>query len=83
MALHVNMATIHAVCPGNIIGKEGKYPFDVSGVEAVIDAFDHFDVIVRHIVPRLWLKDGLGGILGDARIGPTANLSRLSQIALS
>ena len=43
----MNVAAIHAVGPSDIIGKNGQHAIDIPRIEAVIDAFQDFDIIVR------------------------------------
>jgi hypothetical protein len=43
----VNVAAIHAVGPGDIIGKHGQHAINIPRVEAVVDAFQDFDITVH------------------------------------
>src|SRR4029450_13454367 len=47
----VDVATIHTVGPGDIIGELGKHAVYVPRVKAIIDAFKHFDVILHWVFP--------------------------------
>jgi MarR family transcriptional regulator for hemolysin len=53
----VNVAAIHAVGPSDIIGKHGQHAIDIPRVEAVVDAFQDFDITVHRalssVVPVL------------------------------
>ena len=47
----MDMATIHTVSPGDIIGESGQHTVYVPRVEAIVDAFEDFDVIVHRVSP--------------------------------
>src|SRR5271168_3020703 len=47
----MNVATIHTVGPGDIIGKHGQHAVYVPRVKAIVDAFKDFDVIAHWISP--------------------------------
>ena len=49
----MDVAAIHAVGPGDIIGERGQNAVDVPRVEAIVDAFKDFDVIVHWVSPAL------------------------------
>src|SRR5262249_15954819 len=53
----VNVAAIHAVGPNDIIGKRGQHAINIPRVEAFVDAFQDFDIIVHRalssVVPVL------------------------------
>src|SRR5947209_15709182 len=43
----MDVATIHTVGPGDIIGEHGQHAVYVPRVKAIVDAFKDFDVIVH------------------------------------
>ena len=43
----MDVATIHTVGPGDIIGEHGQHAVYVPRVKAIVDAFKDFDVIAR------------------------------------
>jgi hypothetical protein len=47
----MNVATIHTVGPGDIIGERGEHAVDVPRVKALVDAFKDFDVMVHWVSP--------------------------------
>ena len=47
----MDVATIHTVGPGDIIGKRGQHAVHVPRVEAIVDALKDFDVIVHRVSP--------------------------------
>src|SRR6202041_1319765 len=47
----MDVAAIHAVGPGDIIPERGQHAIDVPRVEAIVDAFKDFDVIVHRVSP--------------------------------
>ncbi len=49
----MDMAAIHAVGPGDIVGERGQHAVDVPRVEAIVEALEEFQVIVRCVSPRL------------------------------
>jgi hypothetical protein len=46
----MDVATIHTVGPGDIIGERGQHAVYVPRVKAIVDAFKDFDVIIVHWV---------------------------------
>jgi MarR family transcriptional regulator, transcriptional regulator for hemolysin len=49
----MDMASIHTVGPRDIIGERAQHAVYVPRVEAIVDAFKHFDVVVHWVSPRL------------------------------
>src|SRR3984957_1345949 len=49
----MDVAAIHAVSPGDIVGERGQHALYVPRVEAIVEAFEEFHVIVHWISPRL------------------------------
>jgi hypothetical protein len=49
----MDVATIHTVGPGDVIGERGQHAVYVPGVEAIVDAFKDFDVIVLWVAPSV------------------------------
>jgi hypothetical protein len=49
----VNVAAIHAVGPSDIIGKHGQHAIDIPRVEAVVDAFQGFDITFHRALSSL------------------------------
>src|SRR6185369_6769035 len=49
----MDVATIHAVGPGDIIGERDKHAVDVPRVEAIVDAFKDFEIIVHWVSPGM------------------------------
>jgi transposase len=47
----MDVATIHTVGPGDIIGEHGQHAVYVPRVKAIVDAFKDFDVIVHWVSP--------------------------------
>src|ERR1700722_12767190 len=47
----MDVATIHTVGPGNIVGERGQHAVYVPRVKAIVDAFKDFDVIVHRVSP--------------------------------
>src|SRR6266481_5849795 len=47
----MDVATIHPVGPGDIIGEHGQHAVYVPRVKAIVDAFKDFDVIVHWVSP--------------------------------
>lgn len=45
----MDVAAIHAVGPDHVIGERGQHAVHVPGVEAVVDAFENFDVFVHRV----------------------------------
>jgi hypothetical protein len=43
----MNVATIHTVGPGDIIGEHGQHAVNVPRVEAIVDALEEFDIAVH------------------------------------
>ena len=58
----MDVATIHTVGPGDIIGEHGQHAVYVPRVKAIIDTFKDFDVIVHRVSPfsrtgpRVWRR---------------------------
>ena len=51
----MDVATIHTVGPGDIIGEHGQHAVYVPRVKAIVDAFKDFDVIVHWVSPcKAW-----------------------------
>ena len=48
----MDVATIHAVGPGDIIGEHGQHAVYVPRIESIVYAFKDFDVIVHWLSPR-------------------------------
>src|SRR5271154_4075462 len=48
----MDVAAIHAVGPGDIIGERGQHAVDVPRIEAIVEAFEEFQVIVHCVSPR-------------------------------
>jgi MarR family transcriptional regulator, transcriptional regulator for hemolysin len=59
----MDMAAIHTVRPGDIVGERGQYPVYVSRVEAIVEAFKAFLVIVHWVSPRLCARVALQAAL--------------------
>src|SRR5580692_7238258 len=49
----MDVAAIHAVSPGDIVCERGQHAVDVPRVEAIVEAFEEFQVIVHCVLPRL------------------------------
>ena len=47
----MDVAAIHTVGPGDIIGERGQHAVYVPRVKAIVDAFKDFDVIVHWVSP--------------------------------
>jgi hypothetical protein len=52
----MDVATIHTVGPGDIIGEHGQHAVYVPRVKAIVDAFKDFDVIVHWVSPCTTLR---------------------------
>jgi hypothetical protein len=44
----VDMAAVHAVRPGDIVGERGQHAVYVPRVEAIVETLEEFDVIVHY-----------------------------------
>jgi hypothetical protein len=49
----MDVATIHTVGPGDIIGEHCQHAVYVPRVKAIVYAFKDFDVIVHWVSPRI------------------------------
>jgi hypothetical protein len=47
----MNVATIHTVGPGDIIGERGQHADNVPCVKAIVDAIEEFDITVHSFSP--------------------------------
>src|SRR5262249_33464560 len=43
----MNVATIHTVGPGDIIGEHGQHTVNVPRVKAIVDALEEFDIAIH------------------------------------
>jgi hypothetical protein len=46
-----NVATIHTVGPGDIIGEHGQHAVNVPRVKAIVDALEEFDITIHWFSP--------------------------------
>ena len=65
----MDVATIHTVGPGDIIGEHGQHAVYVPRVKAIVDAFKDFDVIVHWLSPSLH-RAGVNCASGSAILRP-------------
>jgi hypothetical protein len=49
----MDVAPIHAVGPGDIIGERGQHAVYVPRVKAIVDALEEFDITIHWVFPRL------------------------------
>lgn len=49
----VDVATIHTVGPGDIVGKSVQYPINVPRIEAIVNAAKESDIVVHWLFPCL------------------------------
>src|SRR5262249_60154608 len=47
----MNVATIHTVGPGDIIGEHGQHAVNVPCVKAIVDALEEFDITIHWFSP--------------------------------
>src|SRR5262249_4459852 len=47
----MNVATIHTVSPGDIIGEHGQHAVNVPCVKAIVDALEEFDITIHWFSP--------------------------------
>jgi hypothetical protein len=47
----MNVATIHTVGPGDIIGEHGQHAVNVPRVKAIVDALEEFDITIHWFSP--------------------------------
>ena len=47
----MNVATIHTVGPGNVIGERGQHAVNVPRVEAIVDALEELDITIHWFSP--------------------------------
>jgi saccharopine dehydrogenase-like NADP-dependent oxidoreductase len=47
----MNVATIHTVGPGDIIGEHGQHTVNVPRVKAIVDALEEFDITIHWVSP--------------------------------
>jgi hypothetical protein len=66
----MNVATIHTVGPGDIIGEHGQHAVNVPCVKAIVDALEEFDITIHWFSP--W---------HDARVASEAMIANLDQVA--
>ena len=47
----MDVATIHTVGPGDIIGEHGQHAVNVPRVKAIVDALEEFDITIHWFSP--------------------------------
>jgi hypothetical protein len=68
----MNVATLHAVSPDDIISERGQHPVNVPRVKAIVDALEEFDIAIHRFSP--W---------HDARVASEAMYHYICTYALS